>query len=227
MQPLISIAKKNKLYKSYLKNRNEYYFSRFKIYRNKLKHLLTISKKSYSNNYFKNSTGNMKNVWKGIKQLVTLKKSSTSIPSMIEIDNVKLINSNLIANAFNNYFSNVGSNVANNIPRVNATFHQYLSRPVARSFQLSPTTAFEIEDEISKFIDSKAAGPSSIPTNLLKMLKTILSTPLANLFNCSFLSGVVPDKLKLACVIPVYKKGTKIDVSNYRPISLLSIFIKY
>ncbi len=44
---LVSITKKNKLYKSYLKNRNDYYFSKYKIYRNKLKHLLIISKKSY------------------------------------------------------------------------------------------------------------------------------------------------------------------------------------
>jgi hypothetical protein len=46
---LVPITKKNRLYKSYLKNRNDYYFSKYKIYRNKLKHLI-ISKKSYYNN---------------------------------------------------------------------------------------------------------------------------------------------------------------------------------
>ena len=54
----------------------------------------------------------------------------------------------------------------------------YLNRPVARSFQLFPTTAFEIEEEISKLNYSKAVGPFSTPINLLKMLKTILSAPL-------------------------------------------------
>ena len=223
---LVSIAKKNKFYKSYLKNRNDYYFSKFKIYRNKLKHLLNISKRSYYNNYFKNSMGNIKNIWKGIKQLVTLKQSSTFHPSMIEINNKKLINSKEIANAFNNYFSNVGSSIANNIPIVNTTFQEYLSRPATQSFQLFPTTTFEIEEEISNFNNSKATGPFSIPTKLLKMLKSILSAPLAFLFNCSFSSGVVPNNLKLARIIPVYKKGPKIYVSNYRPISLLSIFNK-
>jgi retron-type reverse transcriptase len=37
-------------------------------------------------------------------------------------------------------------------------------------------------------------------------------------------TGVVPDKFKVASVIPIYKKGSHIILTNYRPISLLSIF---
>ena len=58
------------------------------------------------------------------------------------------------------------------------------------------------------------------------VLRFLLSGRLTYLFNCSILTGVVPDKLKIARVIPVYKKGPKVIVSNYRPISLLSIFNK-
>ena len=49
---------------------------------------------------------------------------------------------------------------------------------------------------------------------------------LLTLINCSFSSGVVPDKLKITGVMPVYKKGIKSTVVNYRPISLLSILNK-
>ena len=53
-----------------------------------------------------------------------------------------------------------------------------------------------------------------------------LAKPLEILFNCSFSTGVVPKSFKIARVIPIFKKGSQMCVSNYRPISLLSIFNK-
>ena len=53
-----------------------------------------------------------------------------------------------------------------------------------------------------------------------------LIDPLIHLFNTSICTIKVPDKLKLAKVIPVYKKGETHLPGNYRPISLLSIFDK-
>ena len=94
------------------------------------------------------------------------------------------------------------------------------------SFVLFPVTNIEIEGEISNLNSSKATGPYIIPTKLLKTLKYIVSGPLASLFNCSFSSGTVPSKLKVARVIPVYKNGPRTVKSNYRSISLLSVFNK-
>jgi hypothetical protein len=90
---------------------------------------------------------------------------------------------------------------ANDIPTVTTTFQDYLYGSISQSFQLFQTTTFEIEEEISNLNNSKSAGPFRIPNKLLKMLKSILAAPLAHLFNCSFSSGVVPDKLKVARII--------------------------
>ena len=73
---------------------------------------------------------------------------------------------------------------------------------------------------------TKTCGPFSIPTSILKILKSVLAIPLQLLFNYSFYSGTVPDQFKVARVVPIHKKGSTCLVSNYRPISLLSIFNK-
>jgi hypothetical protein len=46
------------------------------------------------------------------------------------------------------------------------------------------------------------------------------------IFNCSFSTGLVPDRFKVARVNPNYKSGSKICINNYRSISLLSVFNK-
>ena len=69
---------------------------------------------------------------------------------------------------------------------------------------------------------NKSVGPKSIPTRILKLLKNDISTQLADIFNISFSTGVFPTILKVAKVVPVHKKDSKLDFSNYRPISLLS-----
>ena len=68
----------------------------------------------------------------------------------------------------------------------------------------------------------KTTGPNSIPTDILHQLKTEISYPLSIIFNISLNTGTHPELLKPAKVIPVFKKGSQLSTSNYRPISVLS-----
>ena len=82
-----------------------------------------------------------------------------------------------------------------------------------------PTTAADIESLINCIKLNK--GPNSIPTKILKEFKTELSEPLSDMINVSFNEGIFPDFLKVANVIPIHKKGEKLDPNNYRPLPLL------
>ena len=60
-------------------------------------------------------------------------------------------------------------------------------------------------------------------------IKNIISyvlLPLAYIFNLCLINGTFPDKMKIAKIIPVFKKGKREEISNYRPIALLSQFSK-
>ena len=71
---------------------------------------------------------------------------------------------------------------------------------------------------INAFNLNKAIVPNSIPVIILKEI----SEPLSTLINLLFNTGDFPNCLKLAKVIPVYKKGNQQECNNYRPISVLS-----
>ena len=112
------------------------------------------------------------------------------------------------------------------MPSTDTTPQQYLNNQIYDTFYLFPTSVSETEAEISKINVKKATGPYSIPSNILRLLKTVISKPLETIFNASFATGVVPDKFKVARVLPVFKNGLRKDMCNYRPISLLSVFNK-
>ena len=63
----------------------------------------------------------------------------------------------------------------------------------------------EIISIIDSLNNSKASGPHSIPVEILKLLKFNLCEPLKEIINLSFATGVYPDQLKVAKVIPIFK----------------------
>ena len=46
------------------------------------------------------------------------------------------------------------------------------------------------------------------------------------MINSTISKGIFPSNAKLASVKPLYKKGSRLDVSKYRPISVISAFSK-
>jgi hypothetical protein len=94
----------------------------------------------------------------------------------------------------------------------------FMSHQQLNSIFLNPITSEEIILEINKLNSSKAVGPFSIPVNILKLTKDIISKPLEIIFNSSLLNGVVPDSFKITRIIPIHKKGSTMSLNNYRPI---------
>ena len=94
--------------------------------------------------------------------------------------------------------------------------------PIQHSFYMQPTTPQVIAKTIFQLDDSKATGPFSIPSKFLKMINPTASVILCEIFNECVQAGIYPECLKKAAIKPLHKKESKLDIGNYRPISLLS-----
>jgi len=70
----------------------------------------------------------------------------------------------------------------------------------------SPVSAEEIIKIICKFPNNKASGRDNIKSKILKEISSFIVDPLAYIFDMSFMMGIVPNLLKIANVVPVYKK---------------------
>ena len=198
----------------------------YKKVRNRVASELRSSKIKYYNFYFTEHKSNMKMLWSGIRSIINIKnKKMFNISQLVQ--NGKVVQDpKQIAQIFNNFFINVAAQTDSDIPRTRKSPLDYLGCKLEHSFFLSPTDSAEIESIIFQLKTGKAVGPYSIPCNLLKMLNSSISPMLAILINESFQMGVFPDKLKVAKVITLHKKGATDNTSNYRPISLVSTFSK-
>lgn len=94
--------------------------------------------------------------------------------------------------------------------------------PRANSLFLRPTSAQEIEKIIHTLSERKSNGPHSINTFILKLISSKIGNLLFQIINICFVTGVYPQCLKFANIVPIHKKESKLQASNYRPISLLS-----
>ena len=96
----------------------------------------------------------------------------------------------------------------------------------SNSFKLSQVSETFVAQELKKLKSKKSTGLRNIPARLLKDGADALAMPLVILMNRSINEGSIPASWKHAIVTPVHKSGSKSDTSNYRPISVLSVFAK-
>ena len=85
-------------------------------------------------------------------------------------------------------------------------------------------TETDVLQAVSKANDKLSRTPEGIPTYFIKRIISSIIKPLVYIFNCSLLYNVIPIQWKQAIVVPIFKKGSRSDPKNYRPISLTSSF---
>ena len=171
----------------------------------------------------------MKMLWSDIKSMMNMKaKSQLSQISHLPDNGKRIYDPVKLANIFDHYFVNVGANIDKSIFRTKKSPTDYLKNRKSNSLFLTSVTEQEIDIIIQSFNPRKAIDPYSILVFgfLLKILSRHLAKPLSIIVNQSFQTGIFPDALKVGKVTPLHKKDSCDNPSNYRPISILSVFSK-
>ena len=134
-------------------------------------------------------------------------------------------NTILIAELFNSYFASTFTNHIHNHEMKNTDTADF-NEPPPQILDEINFSELEVFAALRSLNPDKALGPGGIPGRILKETAQQIAPSLTLLFNKSLHSAVVPDEWKLANVVPVFKRGIKEHVQNYRPISLLCIVSK-
>lgn len=191
-------------------------------YNHILKKNIRLAKINHYASCFNKFKGNIRKTWDTINEILNKTKKKMSFPDHF-IENGQPIHDRLeIANCFNSFFTNIGPNLANLVtPTPNIDYRKFLNKNQANTFRFSQVDPESIEKIINNLQTKNSTGHDGISTKLIKVLKTTISEPLSIVINQCLNSGIFPEKLKIAKVIPLYKKDDVNIFTNYRPISLL------
>ena len=160
-------------------------------------------------------------------------KQSTNI--VLDYDGETYFDPKKVANCFNNFFTTIASNLVENylLPsicsiQIHLLFKSFIFKNVQLDqFSLTPVTEDFIYKELCRLNPSKSTGTGHIPARFVKDAASVLTKPITHIVNVSIENNSVPCELKTARVVPFFKKNKRCEVSNYRPVSVLSVVSKF
>ena len=153
-----SSRKKNKLYKKFLKTPSKRNEAKYKIYRNKLTHIVRIAKKNYFDKKFENCKNDIKKTWDTIKELIRKKPHRSQLPTSFLCNNKCINNPKEIANNFNEFFSNIGPNLAKQFDKNSNDFKKYLNTNYVNSMFITEIKTSEVLEIMRQLKPNKSHG---------------------------------------------------------------------
>ena len=198
----------------------------YRQYRLIYNNLVRAAKKKYHNKKIEDAGSDSKKLWSSIKEAINVPAKSNYIGPILNDENILLHDDTLKANYFNIFFSTIGNRTAQFIPTSNHSFADFLPPPCPNSLFLEPISP----NCFANFtLSIKPKMSNDINGMNMKFIQSIIHEikfPLSVIFNLSIETGTFPNRLKLSKGIPIYKKGDKLLLDNYRLVCLVDNFSK-
>jgi exonuclease III len=217
--------KRDAFHRRFRKSKAENDHAIYKQQRNRTNILIRKAKRNYNKNLLRESAKNSKKFWSAIKTIFPAKGKSPIAKS----DNKSYSKPSVIASKFCSYFTNV----ATSLKQKTILLKDFVwSTPFVNknntytTFRFKPVTVNEIFKQLKQLQRNKAAGVDNIPPGFLKDISIHIAIPLAHVINLCLKYGTFPNDFKIGKVTPIYKNGSKHNLDNYRPITVLVICSK-
>lgn len=208
---------KKDLYNKFIKSREIADLKTFKSFRNNLNNELRRAKARYNEKQFSTCGNDGRKLWKKINLLLNRTQNNHTIERIVQ--NGTEVRGESLANAFNDYFTKIVTSTVN--------FNACLSiASCPETMYLRPTNEAEVICLFSELSNSSACDVDGMQIKPAKYCIDIIAPVLAHIYNLCLSTGVFPQKLQVAKVIAIFKKGDKTKMTNYRPISILPVFSK-
>ena len=141
-----------------------------------------------------------------IEHILNRTRSNQHSSDVFLIDNVMTTNPTNIRNKFNTFFADIGLRLSESINNThNAHFTDYLLNPSMYNFKFEPITEETTMEILNNLKPKPSCGYDGISTKLLKTCKLEICKSMTLIINQTLSTGIFPDSLKVAKVIPLYK----------------------
>ena len=198
-----------------------------KTYQVILKRLIRNAKKVYFQKKFDKYKGDIKNTCQTITEILNRTRSPQNLPDAFLIDNEMIDDPSIIADKFNNLFANVGRRLSEQLTTPdNVNFTRLFTNSSSTKYVFLSDIGRSCHGSTKQFKQKLSCGHDGMSSRLLKASKNVICKPLTLIINQTLTSGIFPDTLKIAKIIPLFKKGDKTLLENYRPISILPAISK-
>ena len=223
---LKSSKSKQKPYQKFLKNRNSVNKGNYETFARLFELIKQKSKKNYYHNLLITYENDMKRTWATIKEIIGSKKwSGTLFPKRLVVNDLECFDNKTTLVNFNNFFSEIGPKLASKIPHSLISFEHFLHGGFL-SLEEKLITDDELNEALQILKAKKSSAYDEISSNVIKLISPSVFEAIKYIFNLSIETSIFSHLLKIAKVIPLFKKGDNALMNNYRPISVPSCFSK-
>ena len=206
--------RKEKQWKRYLLTGQAHHYVLYSRTRNALRRMTRKLKREFENNLVSKIKENPKSFWSYVK---TKTKTRVTVEALKRNDGSLAESSREKAEVLNEFFASVFTKEnLTNIPHMIPVY----DGPALEDVEITPGM---VESKLKELNPSKSPGPDQVHPRVLKELASTVCGPLSHIFRKSLDSGRLPKPWKEANVSPIFKKGSRREPGNYRPISLTSI----